>query len=948
MNKIKVTLLFFFFLFNCNVFCQVTLSHNVGNTVIPNTMYSCSGGGICWARKFVLADFGITANQSFTINTGEVGLFYSINWDTNLQFNIYAVDDNFPTSFSESTLIGSSQVVPVYNGNNTPQIITIAFTNPVVVPAGTGTILVEVFQLYSNNSEAHAFVAATAMDNDDSWFRSKAAGCNPYTYVTSTSLGHPEAKFYITVNGQPTNIGPFNVTVLSNCDEFSKEFNLSNATDIGTVSWDFNDISSGVNNTSTSINPTHVFSAIGQYHVTAIVTHLSGQIYTVNQLINVVPPPIAIAVQPINACEDPNNSGVASFNTSNIEAILLGSQTGMTVSYFDSNGNPLQSPLPNPLITATTIITARVARNNNLNCYNQTNISLIVNPKPIVHTISTIYACDGDTDGIATFDLSNVTSTLLGTQTGMVVDFYNGNNQILPNPLPNFYSNSIVNQETLTAKVTNPLTNCWTETTFNLVVNTVQPPVIVTPQLFCIQQNATLNDIAINGQIIKWYDSPVNGNLLTNSNSLVNLTTYYATQTSSNCESSRAPITINIQNTAAPSGNTNQIFCATQSPILNDLVLNGNSIIWYSSFSATTPLTNSTILTDGTTYYATQTLNNCESVNRLPIMVTLINTLNANDYSEVICGDLINGSEIVNLPNYNTNLISNISNCTFEYYTSLLGATNQTNTELISSATNYILTTGLHIVYVRITSTNGCYQIVKLNLTLVNKPILRIPDSVPLCERSNITIDAGFGFDSYTWSTGSTSQVISISQAGIYSVTVTQNHGNVVCSSTKNFTVILSNTATITSIETHDWTDNDNTIVVNATGLGDYEYSIDGINYQTSNTFSGLSSGAYVVYIRDKNGCGITTQDIFLLMYPKFFTPNGDGYNDNWSVKFSQYEQGLKIAIYDRYGKLLNLLDNQRTWDGTYNGQMVVSDDYWFVVTRSNGREYRGHFTLKR
>ena len=83
-------------------------------------------------------------------------------------------------------------------------------------------------------------------------------------------------------------------------------------------------------------------------------------------------------------------------------------------------------------------------------------------------------------------------------------------------------------------------------------------------------------------------------------------------------------------------------------------------------------------------------------------------------------------------------------------------------------------------------------------------------------------------------------------------------------------------------------------------------------------------------------------------MYPKFFTPNGDGYNDTWAIKFSNFEPGLKVTIFDRYGQLLKILNNTNSWDGVCNGNKLPSSDYWFVVTRENGKEYRGHFTLKR
>ena len=160
----------------------------------------------------------------------------------------------------------------------------------------------------------------------------------------------------------------------------------------------------------------------------------------------------------------------------------------------------------------------------------------------------------------------------------------------------------------------------------------------------------------------------------------------------------------------------------------------------------------------------------------------------------------------------------------------------------------------------------------------------------------------------------------------------------------------MSNVAKITNIETQDWTDNENIITVNTSSnsYGNYEFSIDGINYQDSNIFSGLISGAYTVYVRDKNECGIAKDEIFLLMYPKFFTPNGDGYNDTWAIKYSHIEPNLKVDIFDRYGKLLKRLTNKNSWDGKCNGHELPSTDYWFVVTRENGKEYRGHFNMKR
>ena len=483
----------------------------------------------------------------------------------------------------------------------------------------------------------------------------------------------------------------------------------------------------------------------------------------------------------------------------------------------------------------------------------------------------------------------------------------------------------------------------------NVTITAVALPSLLLNENFCIQQNATLNSITITGQNIKWYDLQTGGVLLPNSTLLINGTTYYASQTVNGCESLRSPITIKIQNTSAPTAVLSQTFCATQNPTLSDVIINGTSVIWYNSNTSTTPISNNTNLTNGTIYYATQTLNSCESVNRIAVTTTLINTLNATNYSETICDTNNDVSEMLTLTNYNSNLISNTANCTFEYYDSFNAATNQISSGLISA--NYKLSSlGISRVYVRIKSNNGCFQIVYLEFTLVNKPIISINNTMPICQGSFINVNAGSGFDSYIWSTGITGQQsIQISQAGNYSVSVSKNYGSVTCSSTKNFTVVNSNLATVSQIITTDWDYNTILVQLSTSSSGNYQYSIDGINYQESNYFENLESGQYTVFIKDLNGCGITTDEVYLLSYPKYFTPNGDGYNDYWKINFSQFEPNLTIKIFDRFGKLLKMLSsNSNGWDGTYNGSQMPSDDYWFDVTRENGKVYKGHFSLKR
>lgn len=372
-------------------------------------------------------------------------------------------------------------------------------------------------------------------------------------------------------------------------------------------------------------------------------------------------------------------------------------------------------------------------------------------------------------------------------------------------------------------------------------------------------------------------------------------------------------------------------------------------MIWYDNATNGNVLPTTTVLANGVTYYASQTLNSCESVSRFPVVVSVVSpSLAVNDVSDIICDASNDGAEVIDLTSYNSKMTT-CGSCVFTYFTTLAGAENQTTSEQISTAVSYNLSQGT-IIYVRIDSNDKCYQVVQLSLTLVGEPVISIADTVSLCQNEDVTINAGSGFDSYLWSTGANSESITVSDAGSYSVTVTQNHGNTICSSTKNFQVKLSNSATILKIDTQDWSDIENVIVVDLTdsSLGNYEYSIDGITYQDSNTFSGLETGDYVIYVRDKNGCGTVHQEVFLLNYPKFFTPNGDGYNDTWKVTFSETEPTINTKIFDRYGKFIKELNATSAWDGTFNSHELPATDYWFVVTRANGKVYKGHFAMKR
>ncbi|PKV52523.1 gliding motility-associated-like protein [Aquimarina sp. MAR_2010_214] len=150
--------------------------------------------------------------------------------------------------------------------------------------------------------------------------------------------------------------------------------------------------------------------------------------------------------------------------------------------------------------------------------------------------------------------------------------------------------------------------------------------------------------------------------------------------------------------------------------------------------------------------------------------------------------------------------------------------------------------------------------------------------------------------------------------------------------------------------------------------LSDFEYRLDrdignGFleyrSFQSSPVFSNVPPGDYLVTARYANcpaGEEVLSDVIMILGYPKYFTPNGDGFHDTWSLINIEDQPTAQIYIYDRYGKLLKQLRaGGPGWDGTYNGKNMPSSDYWFRVEFNEPRDpnmsrrvFTGNFSLIR
>ncbi|WP_460218068.1 T9SS type B sorting domain-containing protein [Psychroserpens sp. MEBiC05023] len=513
------------------------------------------------------------------------------------------------------------------------------------------------------------------------------------------------------------------------------------------------------------------------------------------------------------------------------------------------------------------------------------------------------------------------------------------------------------------------------------VLNLSASTTIVTPKLTfessiaCGDGVSTLS-VTSNTPTVLWYDSqsasvPVNSGLTYNV-ALTQTTTFWVLPLFDGCsDGNRIPFTANFQ----PSPDAEDITISQcDDEVLDGVTLfnfdvyfeditNGISqnrtIEFFEDTNLMNPITGNSYTNSSNpqTIYAlvTDTNSGCTNMSEITLEVNTqvvpIVTLEECDTIEPtgrILWDLSQADELIleGLPLINTEVTY------YETYQDALLEMNQLpNNFLNPEPYNYT-------IFSRVNINNACYGIGQVNLVVNLNPNILTEETVLYCLNvfpETITLSGGVINDIpnnyyYNWSTGETTIDIEINDIGTYTVEVSFVNG---CSKTKTITVLPSNIATVETILVEDVSSN-NSITVLVSGEGEYEYALGNVEgpYQVSNTFDNIEAGIYTVFVRDtKNDCGTTSEDVSVVGYPKFFTPNGDGVNDTWQLKgvSEQFQSQSKVFIFDRYGKLLYTLNSPfDTWDGTFDGKELPTNDYWFSATLQDGRTFKNHFTLKR
>ncbi|SIS69130.1 gliding motility-associated C-terminal domain-containing protein [Chryseobacterium gambrini] len=642
----------------------------------------------------------------------------------------------------------------------------------------------------------------------------------------------------------------------------------------------------------------------------------------------------------LNALPNVNNVSLASCTgtggngTFNLTSANVSSDPGITVTYFTNSNLTGQITNPATYSGPSGIIYANVTSANG--CSKTAQITLTVNSLPNTNN-ATLTSCAG-TNGNGTF---NLTSANVSSDPGVTVTYFTNSNLTGQIANPANYSGT---SGIIYANVTSAA-GCSKAAQIILTVNPL-PTVTNATLSSCAGTNGngtynltTANVSSDPGTTITYFtNSNLTGQITNPANYSGSAGIIYANITSANGCSRQAQITL----TTTPSPNINT---ANYNASLCDDNFDG---IVNVNFSTVTPqiVTNAANFT--VRYYLNQTDANAGNSNTLPVNWTYtanttvyvrvdtvggscppafgqINfkignkiTLLTNVVNMDVCDNDLNGSENVNLNDYK-NLFTTNPAITLTFHATLADAQNGINTipanQTITSPKTF---------YVRFVSGTECPNTGIINVTLKSpKKSSQLTDKV-VCSTEKVVLDPGAEFSSYTWSTGATTQTI-LAGAGTYYVDLGFNG----CVYRQYVNVTTSQAPTITSINVTA-----SNATVNVTGgTPPYQYSLNGIDYQTSNTFIGLSRGIHTVYVLGKDGCSPVVKEFLIVNIINAITPNGDGINDVLNYSDLKIKQNVSIEISDRYGAAVyKSTDKSYIWDGKSGGRPLPTGTYWYIL----------------
>ncbi|KAA2216567.1 T9SS type B sorting domain-containing protein [Maribacter flavus] len=796
--------------------------------------------------------------------------------------------------------------------------------------------------------------------------------------------------------GLPTFISSFfNIGFLyqNTCLGDTTQFELNSTDTVVSVFWDFGD-----GFTSTVEEPGHVFMAPGTYTVRVTVT-TAFDTKTETKEITIYETPVAYAPGDLIGCTSYGsyNLDMPSFNST-----VLGIQdpNDFRVDYFltqadaDSNVNALE-PI-HSFEYGTTTVFIRVSNRSNVQCYATTQFNIIAREAPLMDTITDWTVCDDDTDGFFTFNLSQKNTEIFNGQdeTKFEILYFptQADADAGTNPLPVNYTNTTVT-ETIFVRFQNSIyTDCFRTGSFNIEVIPGVTANRPTDLSLCDDNNdgqaifdLTQTEIEIigtqnpNSLNLSYHESQADADSGMNplnassylSNAYQNMiyvrvenasdTSCYDT-TLFNLNIYDTPVIPQVADWQVCDDNNDGFFLFDLSEKENE-ILKGTTGTYVSFYTSQTDAETSQNGIIGnyqntgnpqTIFFRLENANNAQCYSVSSFQLQVFDTPTAYTASDIIiCDTEEAGRYYFDLSEKDVEILNGQD--ALYYDVSYHGTENDALNDLSPlSKADYRNTNLNETLWARVQHTDleSCFDVTSFNLIVNPLPQMDMEERYVICPDSpDLVIDGGV-FESYSWRDANGTEIgnqatLDITNLGDYSLTVTQTTNGITCENTAYFEVVSSGAPETLEVDLNGFSD-EVQLELLATGTGEFEYSIDGENYQSSSSFR-VFPGQYTVYVRDIYDCRTLTEEVTAMGYQRFFTPNGDNVHEFWHIIGAEMYTDAQLFIYDRYGKLLKQLPiNSEGWDGTYLGQPMPASDYWFRFVYDQNQVFTGHFTLKR
>ncbi|MGJ5642627.1 T9SS type B sorting domain-containing protein [Formosa sp. S-31] len=334
----------------------------------------------------------------------------------------------------------------------------------------------------------------------------------------------------------------------------------------------------------------------------------------------------------------------------------------------------------------------------------------------------------------------------------------------------------------------------------------------------------------------------------------------------------------------------------------------------------------------------------------VPIKLTATPSTNLDRYTLEGCDIDRNGESNFDLSLIKTTILNDLGdpNISISLHNSL------TDAAVGSNPLPDFYSTSDSSIFIRARKNNQCFGSGVIDLVSKSFPAISDHD-ITICKSEfPVAIDSGISSTlsslyNYSWNTSDTTNTIMVTQPGVYNVTITDPTIN--CS--------IEVKVTVNEIQFPEIAN----ILINGSNMEvkmnhnpeHYEFSISDLYYSFSGNpyFTNLPPGKHTLQVKDIRNCNIISQDFSILSFPKYFTPNNDGYHDYWNVlglESVTSDISTTTIIFNRFGKIIKQFKpfESNGWDGTFNGEQLPADDYWYYIKIPNGKEYKGHFTLKR